>query len=121
MKKKIYILLTILAILIVVTPFVYFKIMLNITYSEGDRVGYVQKLSEKGWLVKTWEGELVMAAVPGSVPEKFLFTASDEKAAKEINLFLGKKAKLHYEQHKGLPKSLYGDTEYFVVSAKPSD
>lgn len=91
---------------------------LHWAYSSGERVGYVQKLSKKGWLCKTWEGELTMSPIPGAVPEKFFFTVRDEAMAQLINQGLGKKISLGYEQHKGLPTACFGDTEFFIVKAK---
>ena len=41
---------------------------LTFSYSSGDRIGYVQKLSRKGWVCRTWEGELAMSPVPGTTP-----------------------------------------------------
>jgi len=35
-------------------------ITLQVVYSDGERVGYIQKISRKGWVCKTWEGELAM-------------------------------------------------------------
>jgi hypothetical protein len=47
------------------------------SYSAGERAGYVQKFSEKGWICKTWEGEMAMVSMPGTVAEKFYFTVHD--------------------------------------------
>ena len=91
---------------------------LHWVYSSGERVGYVQKLSKKGWLCKTWEGELTMAPVPGTVPEKFFFTVRDDAVALSINQGLGKRVSLSYEQHKGVPTNCFGETEFFIVKAK---
>jgi hypothetical protein len=91
---------------------------LHWAYSSGERVGYVQKLSKKGWLCKTWEGELTMSPVPGAVPEKFLFTVRDEAVAQQMNLGLGKRVALSYEQHKGVPTVCFGETEFYIVKAK---
>jgi hypothetical protein len=91
---------------------------LHWAYSSGERVGYVQKLSKKGWLCKTWEGELTMSPVPGAVPEKFLFTVRDDAVAQQMNLGLGKRVALSYEQHKGVPTVCFGETEFFIVKAK---
>lgn len=96
----------------------YFVAVLNFSYSNGERAGYVQKFSSKGWLCKTWEGELTMMAPPGAFPEKFIFTAKNDAVAVKINASLGKKVALVYEQHKGLPTSCFGDTEYFVTDIK---
>ena len=88
------------------------------SYSEGERAGYVQKFSRKGWLCKTWEGELAMVSMPGTMPEKFYFTVRDDAAADRINRSLGRRVALSYEQHKGVPSSCFGDTEYFVTDVK---
>jgi hypothetical protein len=87
-------------------------------YSEGERVGYVQKFSRKGWICKTWEGELAMAAIPGSMPEKFLFTVRDDSVAARVNQSSGKRVRLHYEQHLGIPTTCFGETEYFVTGVE---
>jgi hypothetical protein len=88
------------------------------TYSSGSRAGYVQKFSKQGWLCKTWEGELSMVAVPGSTPEKFYFTVKNDSIANLVNTTLGKRVALHYEQHKGVPMSCFGLTEYYVDSVR---
>jgi len=88
---------------------------LHWVYSEGERAGYVQKLSKKGWLCKTWEGELALVTMPGAIPEKFIFTVPDDAAAGRINALAGERVVLSYQQHKFIPFSCFGDTEYFVV------
>lgn len=112
----------ILVVVLVLTPIViaglYLWIALSWSYSDGERSGYVQKLSNKGWLCKTWEGELAMISIPGSMPEKFRFTVRDRGVAEQINKTVGRRVSLVYEQHKGLPTSCFGETEYFVVSVK---
>jgi hypothetical protein len=87
---------------------------LHWSYSEGERTGYVQKLSKKGWLCKTWEGEIVMVTMPGAIPEKFEFTVHDESVVDRLNAMAGRRVVLHYQQHKFIPTSCYGDTEYFI-------
>ena len=88
------------------------------SYSEGERAGYVQKFSHKGWLCKTWEGELAMVSMPGTMPEKFLFTVRDDAVAERINQSLGKRVAVGYQQHKGVPTRCFGETEYFVGNVK---
>jgi hypothetical protein len=88
------------------------------SFSRGERAGYIQKLSKSGWICKTWEGEMAMVTMPGAIPDKFLFTIRDEEVARRINQFAGKRIILVYEQHKGLPTSCFGDTQYFIVDAK---
>jgi len=90
---------------------------LNWNYSEGERAGYVQKLSKKGWICKTWEGELALVTMPGAIPEKFLFTVPDDDTASLINAMAGRRVVLKYEQHKFIPSSCFGETEYFVIGA----
>ena len=93
----------------------YFWVVLSWSYSTGERVGWVQKLSKKGWICKTWEGELTMISMPGAVPEKFQFTVRDDAVADRINRAMGKRVALHYEEKVGLPTSCFGDTRYFVT------
>jgi hypothetical protein len=91
---------------------------LNWSFSKGERTGYIQKLSKSGWVCKTWEGEMAMVTMPGAIPEKFLFSVRDDKVAERINTFAGKRVALVYEQHKGIPTSCFGETEYFIVDVK---
>lgn len=91
---------------------------LNWSYSEGERAGYVQKLSSKGWLCKTWEGEIAMVTMPGAIPEKFPFTVRDAGVAGKINDLAGKRVVLSYQQHKFIPSSCFGETEYFVTAVR---
>ena len=88
------------------------------SYSEGERAGYIQKLSSKGWLCKTWEGEIAMVTMPGAIPEKFPFTVREDALAGKINELAGKRVVLSYQQHKFLPTSCFGETEYFVTSVR---
>lgn len=87
---------------------------LSWSYADGERAGYVQKLSHKGWLCKTWEGEIAMVTMPGAIPEKFEFTVRDEAVVQQINELAGKRVVLHYRQHKFIPTTCFGETEYFV-------
>jgi hypothetical protein len=94
-------------------------LMLNWSYASGERAGYVQKLSRKGWLCKTWEGEMALVSMPGTVAEKFHFTVPEDAVAEQINRSLGTRVTLFYEQHIGLPTNCWGDTQYFVRSVTP--
>lgn len=94
-------------------------IALHYTYSSGQRAGYLQKFSKRGWLCKTWEGELQLTAIPGAAPEKFLFSTRSDSIAMELNRLSGRHVTVDYEQHKGLPSSCFGDTEYFIVGVRP--
>lgn len=83
-------------------------------YSSGERAGYVQKLSEKGFVCKTFEGELVLVSMPGTQAEKFYFTVKNKAVAKAINETIGKRVRLVYEEHKGIPSNCFGESAYFV-------
>jgi len=96
----------------------YTWVALTWNYSEGERAGFMQKLSKKGWLCKTWEGELSLVALPGAAPEKFLFTVRDDAVADKINKLVGQRVALVYAEHKGVPTSCFGDTAYFVSDVK---
>ena len=96
----------------------YTWLTLTWSFSEGERVGYIQKLSKSGWICKTWEGEMAMVTMPGVIPDKFLFSTRNDKMADRINQMAGKRVALTYEQHKGIPTSCFGDTEYFIVDAR---
>lgn len=91
------------------------------SYSSGERAGWVQKLSNKGWLCKTWEGELALVSLPGSMAEKFYFTVHDENTAQAISKAIGKRVALHYEEKMGLPTSCFGETRHFVTRVTLSD
>jgi len=93
---------------------------LHWAYSEGERAGFVQKFSRKGWVCKTWEGELAMVTLPGTVAERFPFTVRNDALAAMLNANIGRRMALHYEQHKWVPTSCFGETEYFVTSAQVS-
>jgi hypothetical protein len=93
----------------------YFWAALSWSYSEGERAGWVQKFSHKGWLCKTWEGELALVSLPGTTPEKFFFTVRDDAVAAEITRHIGKRVSLHYEEKVGLPTSCFGETRHFVT------
>ena len=94
---------------------------LHWSYSSGEHAGYVQKLSRKGWLCKTWEGEMAMVTMPGTLTEKFYFTVPDDAVASRANATVGKRVALQYEQHKWVPSSCFGDTEYFVTDVRATE
>ena len=93
----------------------YFAVVLNWSYSSGERAGWVQKFSRKGWLCKTWEGEVALVSMPGAIPEKFEFTVTDDAVADQINRLMGHRVSLHYEQKVGLPTTCFGETRYYVT------
>jgi len=110
--KRIFLALLILVLLI----WAYFAAALHWSYSTGERAGWIQKLSRKGWICKTWEGEVALVSLPGtSTVEKFNFTVADDSVAEELTQLMGKRVSLHYEQKVGLPTSCFGETRYYVT------
>jgi hypothetical protein len=93
-------------------------IALNYSYSSGRRAGYVQKFSSKGWICKTYEGELAMVNVPGALQERWEFTVRDDSIAKLISSSMGQRVSLTYDQHGGVPTSCFGETPYFVTGVQ---
>lgn len=87
---------------------------LSWSYSEGERAGFLQKFSKKGWICKTWEGEILLSSMPGAIPERFTFTVRDDQVAKDMMGAIGKRVILTYAQHKGVPSSCFGETEHFI-------
>jgi hypothetical protein len=107
-----------LVLIPVVLVALYVWLSLTWAYSSGERAGYVQKFSKKGWICKTWEGELAMVALPGTLSEKFLFTVRNDSIAARINESLGKRVAITYQQHVGLPTTCFGETGYWVSNVE---
>ena len=109
-------------IILLITPVILFSlyIWLSLTwsYSHGERAGYIQKFSQKGWVFRTWEGELAMVSMPGTTPEKFYFSVRNDSVASRINASLGQRVALAYDQHTGVPLNWWGETEYFVSGVR---
>ena len=105
-------------VVILVAALAWVWMTLTWSYSEGERAGYVQKLSRKGWLCKTWEGEIAMVTMPGAIPDRFEFSVRDEVVATKINAMAGQRVVLSYAQHKFVPTTCFGETEYFVTDAR---
>jgi hypothetical protein len=117
MSKRIFLAL----VVILALAALYLWAALSWNYSTGERAGWVQKLSNKGWLCKTWEGELALVSLPGTTPEKFLFTIRDDAVAERVTRAMGKRVSLHYDEKVGLPGSCFGDTRYYVSNITVSE
>lgn len=89
-------------------------VTLSYSYSEGTRTGFVQKLSKKGWICKTWEGEMAMTTQPGVAPVIFAFSVRSDSIAAEVTRLEGTQVTLWYEEHRGVPSSCFGETGHFV-------
>jgi hypothetical protein len=114
-RNKLLIALLLLLLVPVIIIALWIWVTLGYTYAMGERAGYIQKISKKGWLCKTWEGELAMANLPGTMPQIFTFTVRSDSIAHVLEQNAGKQVSLTYEQHRGIPTSCFGETEYFVT------
>ena len=108
-------------LLIVLGVLAYTPLVLWWSYSEGERVGILQKLSHKGWVCKSYEGELALYVISGVTPQIWSFTVRDPAVSRQLNNMLGERVRLHYEEHRGVPTSCFGDTRYFVDSVHSVD
>lgn len=117
-KKKLVLFPLTVVTAILVLAAIYLFVVLKWSYSDGERIGYVQKFSKKGWICKSWEGELAMFPVVAMQAEKFLFTVRDDTVAARLNQSMGKKVSIHYEEHKGIPTNCFGETPYYVVDVR---
>jgi hypothetical protein len=120
-RRRMLIALAWTAVFVAAACALYLWSALHWSYSDGERAGFIQKLSKKGWVCKTWEGELLLATVPGAIPEKFAFTVRDERVAAQLRQLAGRRVLLTYEQHKGLPTSCFGDTDYFATAVSAAN
>jgi hypothetical protein len=118
MKNKLIRLLLTFLVIVVLLAIGWVWITLHWAYSDGERAGYVQKLARKGWLCKTWEGEIAMVTMPGAIPEKFEFSVRDNAVAQQINALAGKRVVLDYKQYKFIPTTCFGETEYFIDAVR---
>ncbi|OEZ57539.1 hypothetical protein [Duganella sp. HH105] len=96
----------------------YTWVMLHVSYSDGERAGYLQKFSSRGWVCKTWEGEILLTSMPGAIPEKFEFSVREEAVAQQLMAATGKRVVLSYAQHKGVPSQCFGETEYYITKVQ---
>jgi hypothetical protein len=119
-RRWLLITLTVLVVLPVFAYTVWAGAALHITYAEGNRAGVLQKFSRRGWICKTWEGGLQVNPMPGAAPERFVFTTRSDSIADLLNKYIGQQVVLNYEQHKGVPSSCFGETDYFIIGVRPA-
>lgn len=101
--------------------FLYITLVLSWSYSDGERAGTLLKFSHKGWLCKTWEGELVQSVTAGTPGADagistniWRFSVRSDSVVQAITAAMGRKVALHYTEHKGVPSSCFGETPYYV-------
>ena len=117
-RKWLIIALSVLILLPVTTLLLWSWIALSFTYSAGDRAGYVQKFSKKGWVCKTWEGELAMVNIPGAAQERWTFSVRNDSVAQLIQNSMGQRVSLQYEEKRGIPTRCFGETNYFITGVR---
>jgi hypothetical protein len=117
-RKWLFISLGTLILLPIIVFAVWSWIAFSYSYSDGYRAGYVQKFSRKGWLCKTWEGELSMVNIPGAAQERWTFSVRNDSVAALINSSMGQRVSLHYEEKRGIPTSCFGETDYFITGVQ---
>jgi hypothetical protein len=115
-RWKVFILAAVLSPIVILS--LYIAIALSWSYSRGERSGVLQKFSRKGWVCKTWEGELAQFVIPGVAPTIWEFTVRDDSVASKVNAVIGRRVVLHYEEHRGIPTTCFGMTPYFVDSVR---
>lgn len=99
----------------------YLLIAFNYSYSDGNRAGYIQKFSKKGWICKSHEGEMAMTTVPGVAPVIWEFSVWDDTVAAQLSKVMGKRLVLHYKEYRYLPTTCFGETAYFVDHVEIQD
>jgi hypothetical protein len=107
-----YLVWSVIVAVVLVTLYTIF--MLWYSYSDGERAGVLQKFSRRGWVCKTWEGEIAMYVVGGVAPQIWHFSVRDDETATALGRAVGRQVRLHYSEHPGLPTNCFGDTDYFV-------
>jgi len=96
----------------------YIMAVLGFAYSDGERSGILQKFSRKGWICKTYEGEVAMSYTPGLAPTLWNFSVRDPSLATKINEALGRRVVVHYTEHRGVPTDCWGETNYYIDSIR---
>jgi len=108
--------LIVVLVLVVLLAALWTWFALSWAYSEGERAGVLQKFSSKGWICKTYEGELAQYVVGGVAPQIWYFSTRDEALAKQLSAAVGDQIRLHYTEHRGVPTSCFAETPYFAES-----
>jgi hypothetical protein len=103
-------------LIVVIVCSLYLAIIYNLTYSEGNRSGELIKFSNKGYVFKTWEGE-ISQGLSGNKIFAFSVLDSDAEIIQKLQDLQGKYVKVTYiERYKTLP--WWGDTTYFTVEVQ---
>ena len=111
----------ILLAVLILAPVLWTWFSLSWAYSEGERAGILQKFSKKGWICKTYEGELALYIVGGVAPQIWYFSTRDEDLARELSQAVGQQIRLHYSEHRGVPTNCFAETPHFAQSFQRID
>lgn len=109
----------ILALILVVIALVaalYYSFIYFIPYSEGVRSGELIKISYKGVVVKTWEGE-ISQGISGAQIFSFSVEDKEKQVISDLQKFQGRYVKVHYKERFGTFFWL-GDTKYFITKVE---
>jgi hypothetical protein len=115
-RRRLWLVLLAVPFLVLLGFTLYLALVLGWSYSDGERAGILQKFSRKGWVCKTYEGELAMSVVPGVAPTIWEFSVRDERVVPRLSAAIGRRVVLHYAEHRGVPTNCFGYTDYFVDS-----
>tara|TARA_R110002072_G_scaffold23949_2_gene81936 strand:+ start:42657 stop:43025 length:369 start_codon:yes stop_codon:yes gene_type:complete len=112
MKKILFIILgSLLALYLLYFAFVYF-----VPYSEGTRAGELIKFSHKGFMVKTWEGE-ISQGISGAQIFSFSVMDKEEDVIEKLKEYQGRYVKLTYEERYST-FFFWGDSKYFITDVE---
>lgn len=104
---------------VLVLSLLYFLFLYYGNYSTGARGGVVMKISKKGFLIKTYEGQLDYGAI--NDPWNFSVDSGEDEVIKALNEVQqsGERVRLHY-QEKFTKFFWRGDTKYFIIKVEKS-
>jgi hypothetical protein len=93
----------------------YVAIVRYYSISDGIRSGELIKISHKGFLFKTWEGELSQGLSGAQI---FSFSVIDENVVEKLKQYQGQYVKIEYKEHLDTFFWL-GDTNYYISDVVP--
>jgi hypothetical protein len=119
--------LLILILIVIAAGALWTWMMIYFSYADGERAGVLQKFVRRGWVCKTYEGEIAYYygggnyMVPSTTPQLWDFSVRDPKVAAELTKVVGHRVRLHYSEHPGVPTSCFADTRFFVDEVTVTD
>lgn|SRR5574343_310795 len=87
-------------LLLVLAGFIYWRYYF--VYSEGTKAGILNTFQQKGFVFKTYEGNLIQSGFKANVQSnEFVFSVVDEKVAQVLNQNSGREINVHYKRYLG--------------------